>query len=167
MVPKPCQLRLQKEYRSLQKEPPPFIDAHPSPNNILEWHYALRGPPDSPYAGGVYHGKVIFPQEYPFKAPSVVMCTPSGRFAPNQKICMSMTDFHPEKWEPCWSVSTILTGLLSFMLEEEPTTGAITTTLEQKHDLAAASLHFNCSNLQFRRSFPALVEECKEKQSQA
>ena len=54
----------------------------------------------SEYAGGVYHGKVIFPAEYPFKAPNVVMCTPSGRFEPNAKICMSMTAFHPESWNP-------------------------------------------------------------------
>lgn len=30
------------------------------------------------------------------KPPSVIMITPSGRFQPNARICMSMSDFHPE-----------------------------------------------------------------------
>lgn len=29
-----------------------------------------------------------------------------------------MTDFHPESWNPAWSVDTILTGLLSFFLSD-------------------------------------------------
>jgi hypothetical protein len=194
----------------------------------------------------------------------IVMCTPSGRFAPNAKICMSMTgsvdgrrlipvaeadrnehntiagvvcshaDFHPESWQPAWSVGTILTGLvspctafakkyergvslftaqpvlsccngtavtphamqfvtllacviqLSFMLEEAPTTGSVTSTAQEKQQLAAQSLDFNVSgalcsfvdgrcscraltvgsawravqvqNLQFRKLFPDWVE---------
>lgn len=30
-----------------------------------------RGPPDSTYAGGEYHGQLIFPSEYPFKPPGI------------------------------------------------------------------------------------------------
>ena len=30
-----------------------------------------------------------------------MMCTPNGRFAPNTKLCLSMTDFHPEVSRPC------------------------------------------------------------------
>ena len=40
---------------SLQ-EPVSNIKAHPSPSNILEWHYALEGSSDTEYEGGVYHG---------------------------------------------------------------------------------------------------------------
>ena len=43
-----------------------------------------------------------------------------------------MTDFHPESWNPMWSVGTILTGLLSFMHDPHPTTGSINTTSEEK-----------------------------------
>lgn len=77
------------------QDPPPNIRAHPSPSNLLEWHYALEGAKGTDYAGGVYHGKVTFPNDYPFKPPSIVMLTASGRFQPNTKLCLSMTDFHP------------------------------------------------------------------------
>ena len=83
--------RLQKEYRALLKEPVPQIAAHPAPNNLLEWHYALdfpSGDGTTPYEGGVYHGKVVFPPQYPFKPPSILMFTPSGRFAVNTRLCL-------------------------------------------------------------------------------
>ena len=40
------------------RDPVPYIVAEPLPSNILEWHYVVTGPPDSPYAGGFYQGKV-------------------------------------------------------------------------------------------------------------
>jgi ubiquitin-conjugating enzyme E2 J2 len=49
----------------------------------------------------------------------------------------SITDYHPESWNPMWSVGTILTGLLSFMYDSQPTTGSITTTKAEKVGCAA------------------------------
>jgi ubiquitin-conjugating enzyme E2 J2 len=108
--------RLRKEYLALQKKPVDNIIAVPLETNILEWHYVITGPNDSPYAGGHYHGKLKFPPEYPMKPPSVFMLTENGRFKTNTRLCLSMSDFHPETWNPMWSVSSILTGLLSFMV---------------------------------------------------
>ena len=50
--------RLRNDYKRLKKDPVPYIVAEPLPSNILEWHYVVTGPPDSPYSGGLYHGKV-------------------------------------------------------------------------------------------------------------
>ena len=52
-------------------------------------------------------------------------------------LCLS--DYHPDTWNPAWSVATILTGLLSFMLEKSPTLGSVETTEAEKRRLAAAS----------------------------
>ena len=79
-------------------------------------HYVVAGPENSPYEGGYYHGKLVFPPQYPFKPPSIYMITPNGRFKCNTRLCLSISDFHPDTWNPAWSVSTILTGLLSFMV---------------------------------------------------
>lgn len=96
MASKPCLLRLQKEYQRLSREPVPNIVAEPKPNNILEWHFVISGPADTPYAGGQYHGKLIFPSDYPYKPPAIMMLTPNGRFNTNTRLCLSMSDFHPE-----------------------------------------------------------------------
>ncbi|KAG8380222.1 hypothetical protein BUALT_Bualt07G0170900 [Buddleja alternifolia] len=116
MSERACVKRLQKEYRALCKEPVSNVVACPMPNNILEWHYVLEGSQGTPFAGGYYYGKIKFPPEYPFKPPGITMTTPNGRFMTQKKICLSMSDFHPESWNPIWSVSSILTGLLSFMV---------------------------------------------------
>ncbi|KIJ65234.1 hypothetical protein HYDPIDRAFT_89300 [Hydnomerulius pinastri MD-312] len=154
MANKTAQKRLSKEYFGMQKEPPPFIWAAPDEKNILTWNYLIRGPPDSPFAGGEYHGVLLFPAEYPFKPPGIKMFTPSGRFQPDKKICFSMSDFHPGTWNPAWSVATILTGLLSFMLSDEMTTGSVTSSDNHKRAFAAKSHSFNLGQARFKEAFP-------------
>lgn len=159
MAEKSCVKRLQKEYRALCKEPVSHVVALPSPNDILEWHYVLEGSEGTPFAGGYYYGKIKFPSEYPYKPPGISMTTPNGRFMTQKKICLSMSDFHPESWNPMWSVSSILTGLLSFMMDNSPTTGSVNTTVAEKQRLAKSSLAFNCKNATFRKLFPEYVEK--------
>lgn len=92
--------RLRKEYKELKKKPVENIRAAPKETNILEWHYVIEGPKNSLYEGGWYHGTVTFPKEYPLKPPSIQMLTPNGRFKPHTRLCLSMSDFHPETWNP-------------------------------------------------------------------
>jgi len=159
MASKAAQKRLTKEFVAMQKDPPPFIWAVPDEKNILTWNYIIRGPPDSPFAGGEFHGVLLFPPEYPFKPPGIKMLTPSGRFHPDKKICFSMSDFHPGSWNPAWSVATILTGLLSFMLSDEMTTGSVNSTYSNKRQFAAKSHKFNLTQPKFAEAFP---EYCTE-----
>ncbi|KAH0582488.1 hypothetical protein H2248_010433 [Termitomyces sp. 'cryptogamus'] len=154
MASKAAHKRLTKEYVSMQREPPPFVWAVPDEKNILTWNYIIRGPPDSPYAGGEYHGVLLFPSEYPFKPPGIKMYTPSGRFHPDRKICFSMSDFHPGTWNPAWSVATILTGLLSFMLSDEMTTGSVNSDDQLKRTLASRSHAWNLTQQRFKDCFP-------------
>ena len=154
--------RLQKEYLSLRKNPVPFITARPEETNIYEWHYVLEGPPDTVYAGGVYHGMLKFPPEYPYAPPSIIMVTKNGRFKTDRRLCLSMSDFHPETWNPMWSVSSILSGLFSFMLDTKPTLGSMETTDGTKRMLAARSLFENTKNPKFRRLFPDFVKRADD-----
>jgi len=146
----------------LKRDPVPYIVAEPLHANILQWHYVVKGPENSPYEGGYYHGKLVFPREFPFKPPSIYMITPSGRFVVNQRLCLSISDFHPDTWNPAWSVSTILTGLLSFMLEKSPTLGSIETSDYTKRQLAAQSGAFNLRDTTFSELFPDIVKEIQE-----
>jgi hypothetical protein len=52
----------------------------PCRSNLYEWHFTFAGPPDTVFEGGVYHGRVLLPADYPASAPHVQMMTPNGRF---------------------------------------------------------------------------------------
>uniref|UniRef100_A0A7S0XJ18 UBC core domain-containing protein n=1 Tax=Erythrolobus madagascarensis TaxID=708628 RepID=A0A7S0XJ18_9RHOD len=149
--------RLRKEYKMITTDPPPHITARPLPSNILMWYFVLRGPPQTAHTGGIYLGKLVFPTQYPYKPPSVHVLTPSGRFKPGAKLCLSMSDFHPETWNPLWSVGSVLTGLLSFMLGDEDTFGSMRSTRSEKLSLARASHKWNRKDRIFRELFPELV----------
>jgi len=154
--------RLKQDYVRLKKDPIPYVVAEPLPSNILEWHYVVQGPEKSPYEGGYYHGKLGFPTEFPFKPPSIYMITPNGRFKTNTRLCLSISDYHPDTWNPAWSVSTILTGLLSFMMEKSPTLGSIDTSDTEKRFLSEQSAEFNLRNKIFNELFPNIVEKLQQ-----
>lgn len=147
-------MQLGKEAQMMDKDPPPFCYGRPREDNVLEWHFILRGPPDTPYHGGEYWGQLLFPSEYPFKPPGIKMSTPSGRFHTDMKICTSMSDFHPGSWNPAWSVANILVGLLSFMCADEMTTGSVMASPADRATLAARSHAFNITQPRFKRIFP-------------
>lgn len=157
-----CVQRLRKEFKDIQKKPVENIRAAPKDSNILEWHYVIEGPKGSAYESGCYHGVLTFPSDYPYKPPSIQMLTPNGRFKTHTRLCLSMSDFHPESWNPMWSVGTILMGLYSFMLEESPTYGSIVTDAAFKRLKARESLEVNVKHKLFCELFPELVERHEE-----
>ncbi|KAI0601172.1 UBC-like protein [Biscogniauxia sp. FL1348] len=143
MASKQASKRLAREFKAISENPPPYITAHPSDSNILEWHYIITGPEDTPYHGGQYWGTLVFPPNYPFAPPAIRMHTPSGRFQPSTRLCLSISDFHPRSFNPAWEVSTILIGLLSFMTSEEMTTGSVSATAQERKLFAARTRWWN------------------------
>ena len=107
--------RILKEASELSKNPDPTLHAAPLENDLFEWHFTIRGPPSTPYETGVYHGRVVLPQQYPLRAPSFRFLTPSGRFEPNREICLSISGHHEETWQPAWGIRTALWALRAFM----------------------------------------------------
>eukprot|EP01060_Flectonema_neradi_P018335 TRINITY_DN2513_c0_g1_i1.p1 TRINITY_DN2513_c0_g1~~TRINITY_DN2513_c0_g1_i1.p1 ORF type:complete len:268 (+),score=73.67 TRINITY_DN2513_c0_g1_i1:53-856(+) len=156
MAKKEATTRLRKELINFYKDPPPLICVAVNDKNILEWDYLLQGPEETPFEGGEYHGRLRFPANYPHAPPEIVMFTPSGRFRTNYPLCLSMSSYHPESWNPAWSVSTILKGLLSFMVEDTPTEGSIIppTTDAEKEVFKSKSKEFNKNSTIYNKMFP-------------
>jgi len=129
------------------KDPTEEYFAQPLDDNLFEWHFTVKGPADSPFSDGYYHGRIILPTEYPMKPPSIILLTPNGRFETNKKICLSISGYHPESWQPGWSIRTALLAIIGFM--PTPGKGAIGSldyTDAERRDLAIKSQSWKCDS---------------------
>ncbi|XP_041831853.1 ubiquitin-conjugating enzyme E2 J1 [Melanotaenia boesemani] len=142
----PAVKRLMKEAAEL-RDPTEHYHAQPLEDNLFEWHFSVRGPPDSDFDGGVYHGRIILPPEYPMKPPSIILLTPNGRFEVGKKICLSISGHHPETWQPSWSIRTALIAIIGFMpTKGEGAIGSLDYTPEERRALAKKSQDFCCES---------------------
>lgn len=100
----------------------------PDPENVYEWYYIIFGL-EGDYQGGFYIGKVLCKETYPQTAPNITIYTDNGRFRTHQMqpsgICLSISDFHQESWNPAWKVTQIVMGLVSFWISNDYTYGSI------------------------------------------
>eukprot|EP00927_Polykrikos_kofoidii_P003260 TRINITY_DN11298_c0_g1_i2.p2 TRINITY_DN11298_c0_g1~~TRINITY_DN11298_c0_g1_i2.p2 ORF type:complete len:197 (-),score=23.41 TRINITY_DN11298_c0_g1_i2:1314-1850(-) len=148
----PAARRLRREYEDFLKHKNCQISVAPSLDFCLQYHFLLHSfPSNTVYAHGVYHGKLIYPEQYPNAPPSLIMFTPSGRFEVRKPVCMSMTDFHPENWNPAWTMQSLLVGVLSFMLNDEGqgSVGSLQQSAEMRRKFATESWNFNLGNPDF------------------
>jgi len=75
---------------------------------------------EGPFQGGYYIGRVKCKETYPATAPNITIYTDNGQFRTQTMqpggICLSISDFHPESWNPAWKVTQIVMGLISFWI---------------------------------------------------
>lgn len=90
--------RIMQEIKEIRQDTSGDILAEALENDIFEWHFVIRGPRDTEFDGGIYHGRILLPAEYPFKPPAFMMLTPNGRFETGVKICLSIST-HQQKAE--------------------------------------------------------------------
>lgn len=53
--------------------------------NMFEWHFTFLGAKDSPFEGGLYHGSITLPPDYPQSGPSVRLLNTNQRFKVRQR----------------------------------------------------------------------------------
>ncbi|KAI9671445.1 MAG: hypothetical protein M1831_004354 [Alyxoria varia] len=142
----PTVKRILREAREISSTPSSDYTAHPLESNLFEWHFTIRGPPPpSPYAGGLYHGRIVLPASYPLKPPSFRFLTPSGRFEPNREICLSISGHHEESWQPAWGIRTALVAIRAFMdSDAKGQVGGLDTTEGVRKRYAGESPKWKC-----------------------
>jgi len=142
----PAVKRLMREAQELNEATEEYR-ACPLEDNLFEWHFTVQGPPSSEFEGGVYHGRILLPPEYPMKPPNIILLTPNGRFEINKKICLSISGHHPETWQPSWSIRTALLALIAFMpTPGNDTIGSLDYSAEERQKLAKKSLNWQCDS---------------------
>merc|ERR1719282_1050987 len=74
------------------------------------------------------------------KPPDIIFLTPNGRFEVGKKICLSITGYHQETWQPSWSIRTALLAIIGFMPSPgQGTIGSLDYTPEERRALAVKS----------------------------
>ena len=138
--------RIAMELKNTQAAKSPKWIVSPLPNNNFEWHFTLRGAQGTDYEGGLYHGKIILPPEFPNKAPDIFYITENGRFEPGEKICLTATSWHPEHWTPTWTIIMLLEAMWTFFLTEGSGIGYVAPSGNRRKELAKASRKFTCEH---------------------
>ncbi|XP_075552816.1 ubiquitin-conjugating enzyme E2 J1-like [Dermacentor variabilis] len=170
----PAVKRLMREAQELHEATEEYF-AQPLDDNLFEWHFTVRGPPESEFEGGIYHGRVILPPDYPMKPPSIILLTPNGRFETNKKICLSISGHHPESWQPSWSLRTALLAIIGFMpTHGSGAIGSLDYSPQERKQLAKKSQTWSCPNcgpvaklLKERSQEPQDIAADKEAREQA
>ena len=53
----------------MEENPSAFFYAKHLDDEPFEWHFTIKGPSETDFEGGYYHGIIILPSSYPFKPP--------------------------------------------------------------------------------------------------
>ncbi|EAX99641.1 Ubiquitin-conjugating enzyme family protein [Trichomonas vaginalis G3] len=156
--------RLMSELKKIQKDNDGLFVAGPiSDDDIFLWHFTVKGPKDTPFEGGIYHGTLTFPLNYPLAPPDITFLTPNGRFATDTRLCLSFTSYHPEQWNPGWDIRTALTALIAFFpTNPEGAIGGIYTDPVSVRKLAKASREWKCTKCSLHIDPDPLPEEKTE-----
>ena len=136
--------RIAMELKNTQAAKSPKWIVSPLPNNNFEWHFTLRGAQGTDYEGGLYHGKITLPLEFPNLAPDMFFFTENGRFMPDTRICLTATGKYNNQWTPTWTIIMLLEAVWSFFLTEGEGTGYVANSGNKRKELAVKSRTFTC-----------------------
>ena len=120
--------------------------ANPIKDDMFCWHFTIRGPPDTEFEGGLYHGIIKLPMSYPNRPPSIMFLTPNGRFDVNMDVWLSMTQYHKEEWQAAWTIRSMLEAIIAFfpVKEEHNAIGALDSSVESRKHFAKLSVKYKC-----------------------
>lgn len=111
--------RLQRELQDISKDTPSNCSAGLLSNDLFIWQATIIGPTETPYEGGIFRLKMVFPTDYPFKSPSVTFTTRiyHPNINDNGSICL---DILKNEWSPVLTVSKLLLSICSLLNEPNP-----------------------------------------------
>ncbi|KAI5327555.1 hypothetical protein L3X38_026951 [Prunus dulcis] len=77
---------IQRELEEMQSNPSADFKCLALESNPRDWQFAIRGPNGTEFEGGIYHGQIKIPEEYPNKPPILTLLTENGRFKTQTEI---------------------------------------------------------------------------------
>ncbi|KAL6279618.1 hypothetical protein ACE6H2_016499 [Prunus campanulata] len=126
---------LKQEMKKMQSNPSDDLKFLVLTGNKYDWQFAIRGPNGTEFEGGIYHGRIQFPEKYPYSNPILTLLTPNGRFETQTDI--SSCDIWG--WGP-FSVQITLHALIeSLPTDPDGAWGSVEYDKEERRALAIKS----------------------------
>ncbi|RYP47505.1 hypothetical protein DL768_006477 [Monosporascus sp. mg162] len=118
-----AQKRISKELAECTASPPEGITIRlPDESNIHVWSITLKGPANTPYAGGSFDLTLTLPPDYPFKAPQINFVTriwhPNVTNDSVGNVCLGI--LKPDNWKPPCRVRAVLEAVRALLVEPNP-----------------------------------------------
>lgn len=112
--------RLAKEYAQLKVDNNDNLAAYPTNDNLTTWNIYIRGPADTPYAGGLFYGVLSIGPDYPLKPPMLTFKTKI--FHPNISeggaVCIDI--LKSTAWSPILNIQKIMLSICSLLNDPNP-----------------------------------------------
>ena len=112
--------RITKELTEIQNSPPEGWSAELiEEEDMFKWQGVIKGPDDTPYAGGKFNLWIDFPTDYPFKPPKVQVVTPiyHPNVSSDGSVCMGILK---EDWSPKIKISQVLEFIRDLLSNPNP-----------------------------------------------
>lgn len=101
------------------------------------------------YKGGEYLARLELPDDFPYGPLRFYLLTPNGVYTPNEKVCISIGEFHPGDYQAVLGVDGFCAQLLSGLIGWKELGGGINITLtntDVKRKYASESIAYNAKN---------------------
>ncbi|GLI62038.1 hypothetical protein VaNZ11_004619 [Volvox africanus] len=116
--------RMSRDLKNVLDDPPAGVSAWlPDESNSAFVEAQVIGPDDTPYSGGLFQLRVVFPDRYPMEPPNVKFKTKV--YHPNVShdgnICLSILNMPPKgNWSPSLSLRTVLISIQNLLSAPNP-----------------------------------------------
>ncbi len=147
-------LLLEREYKSLLRNPVDGISAGLVDDDIFRWELMIMGPSDTFYEGGLFKAQLTFTKEYPLRPPKMKFTSPMWHpnISKDGDVCISILhepgednfgyETAAERWNPVHTVETIIISVISMLSEGNDESPAnLDAAIEWRNDYNGSSLN--------------------------
>ena len=113
--------RIQREIQNLHANPIANISVGYDSNDPMKCYGYIIGAVDTPFEGGIFRVEITFPDDYPFKPPSVKMLTKiyHPNISTGGDVCITITK--KDYWNPALTIGKVLVSICSMLTDPDPT----------------------------------------------
>jgi len=91
-----------------------------NPEDFSHWKACIKGPSDTPYAGGLFTIDIVIPSQYPFAPPKMKFDTKVWHPNISSQTGAICLDILKTEWSPALTIRTALISLQALLSTPEP-----------------------------------------------